>query len=149
MQLDESTSRFEVWKDTWVMVKDHPFGIGLANFARVFQEYKMSNIADRQFLYAHNDVLQLLAEGGWPGFLGVAVGVLLFLGRGVGRVSRLHPGTHPLRFFLGAGALSGLVAILFHSFFDFNLQIPANCIYFVVLLSVVSACTNHYLARYR
>jgi hypothetical protein len=43
----------------------------------------------------------------------------------------------PLRFFLAIGALSGLVSIAFHSFFDFNLQIPANCVYFVMLLGIV------------
>jgi hypothetical protein len=35
------------------------------------------------------------------------------------------------------GAFSGLVSISFHSFFDFNLQIPANAVYFVALLAIM------------
>ncbi|UCD90574.1 MAG: hypothetical protein JSW04_03830 [Desulfobacterales bacterium] len=44
---------------------------------------------------------------------------------------------NPFRFFMAIGALSGLVSMAFHSFFDFNLQIPANCVYFVMLLGIV------------
>ena len=46
----------------------------------------------------------------------------------------------PFRFFLAIGALSGLVSIAFHSFFDFNLQMPANCVYFVMLMGIVDVC---------
>jgi len=46
----------------------------------------------------------------------------------------------PFRFFLAIGALSGLVSIAFHSFFDFNLQMPANCVYFVMLMGIIDVC---------
>jgi hypothetical protein len=69
-------------------------------------------------------------------------GFLVFLGINVKRVSRMIPSNDPLRFFLAVGALSGLLSILFHSFFDFNLQIPANGMYFVMLMAIVSACTT-------
>ena len=46
----------------------------------------------------------------------------------------------PLRFFLAVGALSGLVSMAFHSFFDFNLQMPANGVYFVMLMGIVYNC---------
>ena len=46
----------------------------------------------------------------------------------------------PLRFFLAVGALSGLVSLAFHSFFDFNLHMPANLIYFVTLIAIVYNC---------
>jgi hypothetical protein len=45
-----------------------------------------------------------------------------------------------MRFFLAAGAFSGLVSLAFHSFFDFNLQIPANCVYFVTLMAILCSC---------
>jgi hypothetical protein len=32
--------------------------------------------------------------------------------------------------------------LAFHSFFDFNLQIPANSLYFVTLIAILSACTE-------
>jgi len=37
---------------------------------------------------------------------------------------------------LGGGA--GIVAMLVHSFFDFNLQIPSNALLFLLLSAVVS-----------
>jgi hypothetical protein len=45
--------------------------------------------------------------------------------------------TDPFRFFMTIGALSGIVSIAFHSFFDFNLHMPANALYFVMLIGIV------------
>jgi hypothetical protein len=47
-----------------------------------------------------------------------------------------------MRFFLAVGAFSGIISLAFHSFFDFNLQIPANCLYFVTLMAILSSCTE-------
>jgi hypothetical protein len=52
----------------------------------------------------------------------------------------MNPHKDPMRFFLAVGAFSGLVSLAFHSFFDFNLQIPANCVYFVTLMAILCAC---------
>jgi hypothetical protein len=57
------------------------------------------------------------------------------------RIKQLDVQRDPLRFFLAVGAFSGLISMTVHSLFDFNLQIPANCLYFVVLMAVLSACT--------
>ena len=105
------------------------------------------------FLYAHNDYLQLLIEAGWPAAVALVSGFFIFLGVGFRRIIKIRPQYHlpelrgrpkddPLRFFLGAGALSGLVSIGFHSFFDFNLEMPANAVYFVLLMAIVCACTH-------
>ncbi len=61
----------------------------------------------------------------------------------------MSPVKDPLRFFVGAGALSGLVSIGFHSFFDFNLEMPANAVYFVMLMAIVCACTQRTEGRSR
>ena len=52
----------------------------------------------------------------------------------------MKPRHDPLRFFLAVGALSGIVSLAFHSFFDFNLHMPANLIYFVTLIAIVHTC---------
>jgi hypothetical protein len=52
----------------------------------------------------------------------------------------MNPHKDPMRFFLAIGAFSGLMSLAFHSFFDFNLQIPANCVYFVTLMAILCAC---------
>jgi len=117
--------------------KDHPFGTGLATFKQVFQVYNTYDFGDRIVYYAHNDYLQLLVETGWIGFLALVSGFYIFLIRSFRRVKQIKLQDDPFRFFMAIGALSGLVSIAFHSFFDFNLQIPANCVYFVMLLGIV------------
>jgi hypothetical protein len=52
----------------------------------------------------------------------------------------MNPQKDPMRFFLAVGAFSGLISLAFHSFFDFNLQIPANCVYFITLMAILCAC---------
>ncbi len=68
--------------------------------------------------------------------------IFIFIGMGFRRIIKIKPKDDSLRFFLGAGALSGLVSIGFHSFFDFNLEMPANAVYFVLLMAIVCACTQ-------
>jgi len=122
------------------MIKDHPLGIGLAASREVFPVYNTTNFWDVRFLYLHNDYLQLLAEAGWLGFGALVVGFYIFLAKSLFKIRKMHLQADPLRFFLAVGALSGLVSIAFHSFFDFNLQMPANCVYFVMLMGIVYNC---------
>jgi O-antigen ligase len=140
LQISEDNSRLDIWRDSLVMSKDHPLGIGLGNFRHIFPVYNVSNISDTKFLYAHNDYLHLLIEAGIPGFLALVSGFFIFLGKSVYKVKHMKPRHDPLRFFLAVGALSGLVSIVFHSFFDFNLHMPANLIYFVTLIAIVHSC---------
>jgi hypothetical protein len=139
-QLGEGDSRLDIWRDSLVILKDHPLGIGLGNFKDVYPVYNVSRISDTRFLYAHNDYLQLLIEAGIPGFLALVSGFFIFLGKSFYKVKRMKSHHDPLRFFLAIGALSGLVSIAFHSFFDFNLHMPANLIYFVTLMAIVHSC---------
>jgi O-antigen ligase len=140
LRVTEDTSRFDIWRDSLMIVKDHPFGIGLATFKQVFPVYNVSTISETTPYYAHNDYLQLLVEAGWIGFAALVGGFYIFLFRSFRRVKRMRLQEDPFRFFLTIGALSGLVSIAFHSFFDFNLHMPANCVYFVMLIGVVDVC---------
>jgi len=140
MLIGGGDSRLSIWRDSLVIVKDHPLGIGLGNFRHVFPVYNVSNLSDTRYLYAHNDYLQLLVEAGIPGFLALVSGFFIFLGKSFKKVKQMKVHHDPLRFFLAVGALSGLVSIAFHSFFDFNLHMPANLIYFVTLIAIVHTC---------
>ncbi len=142
LMLEGGNSRSLLWKDAWEIVQDHPLGVGLANFSLVFPVYKVQTTHEAFYLYAHNDYLQLLIEAGWPGAVALVGGFFIFIGTGFRRICKMSPAKDPLRFFLGAGALSGLVSIGFHSFFDFNLEMPANAVYFVMLMAIVCACTQ-------
>ncbi|MCJ7700590.1 MAG: O-antigen ligase family protein, partial [Anaerolineales bacterium] len=140
LALSGSVSRLDYWHDSLTIIKDHPLGIGLGNFKRVFPVYNVSVVSDLTITHTHNDYLQLLVEAGWPGFLALVSGFFIFLGKSFFKVKRLSPRDDPLAFFIGIGALSGLVSMTFHSFFDFNLQMPANCIYFITLIALVYVC---------
>ena len=140
LRISKEASRLDYWRDSLMMVMDHPFGIGLATFRQVFPIYNVSTIADATPYYAHNDYLQLLVETGWIGFAALVVGFFVFVVRSFRKVKQMRLQADPLRFFLVIGALSGLVSIAFHSFFDFNLQMPANCVYFVMLMGIVDVC---------
>jgi len=140
LRIGKETSRLDIWRDSIALIKDHPFGIGLAAFKQVFPVYNVSNYTDVQYLYLHSDYLQLLAEAGWIGFLALTGGFYIFLIKSIFKIQHMHLQSDPLRFFLSIGALSGLVSIAFHSLFDFNLHIPANCVYFVMLIGIVYNC---------
>jgi O-antigen ligase len=140
LQISKDTSRLDIWRDSLVMIKDHPLGIGLAASREVFPVYNASNFSDVQFIYLHNDYLQLLAEAGWLGFGALVGGFYIFLITCFLKVKHMSLQADPLRFFLSVGALSGLVSIAFHSFFDFNLHMPAICVYFVMLMGMVYNC---------
>ena len=138
--IDDRNSRIDIWEDSLAIIKDHPMGIGLGNYENVFQVYNQSSASDKKVRYAHNDYLQLLIETGWIGFFSLIGGFVFFIGKSFLLIRRLDDRCDPMRFFLAVGAFSGIISMAFHSFFDFNLQIPANCLYFVVLMAILSSC---------
>jgi len=86
------------------------------------------------FEQAHNDYLQLLAEGGI--LLGAAVVATLAIF--VSEIRRRfreapHEGT---TYWARVGAVIGLVAIAVQSLFEFSLQIPGNAAMFCVLAAI-------------
>ena len=138
LALGQGNSRLDYWKDSLVILADHPLGIGLATFEYVFPVYNVTSLNEAVTPhYLHNDVLQLLVDTGWPGFALLISTYLVFMVRNFRQIRRMDFYVDPLKFFIAIGAFSGLVSISFHSFFDFNLQIPANAVYFVVLLAMV------------
>jgi hypothetical protein len=138
--LKDGDSRLDFWRDSLPIIIDHPLGIGLRNYEKVFPIYNVSMLADKRLEYAHNDYLQILIETGWIGFTTLLTGFLIFIWKSAYRIRHMNPHKDPMRFFLAVGAFSGLVSLAFHSFFDFNLQIPANCVYFVTLMAILYAC---------
>jgi O-antigen ligase len=142
LALSEKMSRIDVWRDSLAMIADHPFGIGLAAFKPLFPLYHTTSLPGGTTpYYLHNDVLQLFTDTGWIGALSLLGGLVWFMVQSVRKVRRMDPAAAPERFFPAVGALSGMMALIFHSFFDFNLQMPANAVYFVMLMAVVEACT--------
>jgi O-antigen ligase len=86
------------------------------------------------FLEAHNDYLQILAEGGLLVGLPVLVAVLIFAGD-VQRRFKEAPKTG-LTYWLRVGAVVGLVSVAVQSLVEFSLQMPGNAVTFVVLVAI-------------
>jgi O-antigen ligase len=84
--------------------------------------------------YAHNDYLQALAETGLVGAVFIASALALFL-----RLAfRDLPHAASDGGWIRLGAALGCCGLLVHSFFDFNLHIPANAAWFAVLAGLAT-----------
>jgi O-antigen ligase len=150
MRIDQDTGRLNLWRDAWLIIGQHPFGVGPGNYQIVEPVFQVNTQTTRLSIHTHNDYLQLLVETGWPGFLLLTAGWLYLLVRGLlGLRIFFRRFGYSRHFFLAAGAWSGLVSMAFHSFFDFNLQIPANLFYFAMLIGILthifpSSYTHHH-----
>jgi len=129
--------RIRIAGATLRIIQDHPYtGTGLGTFALLSPMY-VSWPTNELFDKAHNDYLQLLSEVGLIGFSFVVIWIVALFRSLVSivRDDSQHSSVLPL------GAFCGCFAILIHSFVDFNLQIPANAIYFAALAGLA---TRHY-----
>lgn len=129
----DTEKRDEVARDTVVMWRDHFWvGTGADTF---FQAYVYGGYMSPDSLYyrhAENDYLEIGSGFGFIGFALLGIAVLTSLWQAVlaqrRRGSRVRQG-------LGFASMMGITSILIHSFADFNLHIPANSLWFVVLLA--------------
>ena len=126
--------RWHAWQDTVRIIRDFlPFGSGLGTYGQAMLVYQTG---DRTSIYlqAHNDYLQLLAEGGVlvaiPAALALAtVGALIWR-----RVQA--PDDDVMTRWLRMGAIAGLVGIAVQSVVEFSLQLPGNTAMLVALMAI-------------
>ena len=124
--------RLPIWRDTWRIVSDFWLtGTGLNTYgvATLFYQTVMPEFHLRE---AHNDYLQLVAEGGLLLSLPVACVCVLFA-RDVRRRFRQSRGSS---YWVRLGAVTGIVAIALQSTVEFSLQIPGNAALFAVLCGI-------------
>lgn len=100
-------------------------------YGRQFREF----YAFSDDLFAHNDWVQLAADYGFPALAICAVVVLIHLGVGLDGLTHVlkqrmsnsnRPQSHAVALLLAS--LVALVMFCVRSFFDFNMQIPANAL---------------------
>jgi O-antigen ligase len=114
------------------MVRDFPlFGAGPGTFYTAFTRYRGSDIKPF-YDHAHNDYTEILVESGVIGAALVGSLPLWALLLGVIALSRRRD---PLARGFAFAVVMGVCALAQHSTVDFNLQIPANAVAFVVLLA--------------
>lgn len=122
--------RLTVWTDTVSIVRGFPmFGAGFGCFGEVYPAFRSPEV---RFLYehAHNDALQLLAEGG-------AVAALLAIAILVPIVGATIRGLCRGLGVIGVGAAAALAALFLHSMVDFHFHIPANAALLSILAGTV------------
>jgi O-antigen ligase len=131
---EASLKRAEVWTDSAEIVRNYPlFGTGLGTFQNSYPQYQ-SHSSTTFYDHVHNDYVELLTDTGLAGFiLGGALVVTFFSMLFSAWLKRHRTYTKTI----GAGGMASLIAILVHSFTDFNLHIPANA----MLLTVVAGIT--------
>ena len=123
-------------RDSLRMWRHHPvLGVGLGNFETAYPRYQ-SFPSDMWIDYAHDDYVEAVAETGLVGAILILSALALFLRLAFtdwGRRLRSDGG------WIRLGAALGCCGMLVHSFFDFNLHIPANAAWFAVLAGM--ACS--------
>jgi O-antigen ligase len=132
--LPAATSRLRAWKDTVRIIRDDPMtGTGLDTYGTAMVVYQTSP-RHAHFQEAHNDYLQLAAEGGLLVGLPIVFTLAMFVA-GIRR--RFHEAPKVgITYWLRVGAVIGLVSIGLQSLVEFSLQMPGNAALFAVLAAV-------------
>jgi len=127
-------SRATMWNETIKIIRDHPIlGTGLGTYHTVYPSYATTeNLFGLD--YAHNDYLQILADGGAVGGVIAAWFIIVIFSN----VYRGLQSRDPLFAGLALAGGAGIFAVLVQSLSDTNLQIPSNALLFLVLSGVVS-----------
>jgi O-antigen ligase len=134
--LEAAGTRLMILHDGLKMVRVRPvLGWGLDTFPVVYPQFR-SFSTDLFVNEAHNDYLQVLVEMGVAGFLVVLWFICLLYKEGL---PHRDTWTHDLKSAVRMAALVGCTGILVHSFFDFNLHIPANAVLFYVLAALATS----------
>jgi len=137
MRMQETTELGEwgrrvIWRDTIAMIRDFPLtGVGAGAFKRGMLVYQEGS---RQFFFnhAHNEYLQILAEGG---LLLAIPAALAAIAAGAGMIARFRA-DHTAVFWIRAGAISSLIAMAVQSIFDTSLRTPADGVLFAVIAAI-------------
>jgi O-antigen ligase len=129
---DFSSGRLHFWPIAIKIFLAHPIiGSGFDTFGFAFTRYDTWNGMFR-VEQAHNDYLQIAAEGGVAGLACAAAFMYLLFRKGLTMVASAHG----FRRDAAVGALAGCFGILVHSFFDFPLRTPSNAFFFLILCSI-------------
>lgn len=132
---DISSGRLHFWSVAWQVFTANPIlGAGFEAFGVAYTQFDTRNGVFRTE-QAHNDYLQMLADGGLLGFAIICWFVALIVKKGMAAISR---GRNDFQRVTQVGAFAGSVGILVHSFFDFPLRTASNAFFFLLVLAILS-----------
>lgn len=130
------TGRVTIVRDTLKMLRDRPIlGWGFGTFPVVYPAYR-SFFTNLWVNEAHNDFVQTLAETGVVGFIFAVSFLVLLCRKGIHNLKHWRS---DIQSSIALAAFLGCIGMFVHSFFDFNLQIPANAAFFFALSALVTA----------
>lgn len=114
-------------------------GHGAGSYEVVFISHAGPNFGGH-FDHAHNDYIQFWVEYGLIGSLPLLAFALIAL---FYTFKALRNQQSPYRSGIGFGAMMAIIAIMIHSFTDFNLQIPANAMTFTLVCAIAVLANTH------
>ncbi|HYJ86806.1 MAG TPA: O-antigen ligase family protein, partial [Pyrinomonadaceae bacterium] len=139
MENNTNSSRKEIWSATWQLIKAHPIaGVGFGGYRTAITRYHQAS-GELTPHEAHNDYLELLANGG-------LIGAALFVWFIVAFLRLTGPSLRsPDPSYRAAclGALVGIFGVAIHSFADFGLHITVNAVLLVVLIFIAVQTNLH------
>ena len=126
-------TRDEVVRDTWAYINDHTMtGTGGGSYYAVYPYYKGQDV-NGFYDHAHNDYLQFLSE---YGVIGSSFIMLFVLSSTYTALLVTYRRKNATMQATGFCSFMVIVALMMHSFVDFNLQITANAASAVILLAL-------------
>lgn len=125
--------RAEPWLDALDIARAFmPFGSGLNTYGVATLFFQKRNL-EVHYVEAHNDYLQVAAEGGLLLLLPAALAVAAIV-RAVRR-RFFQAGDDTVTAWVRIGAVTGLLAIALQEAVDFSLQMPGNAVLFTIVLA--------------
>jgi hypothetical protein len=130
--LIDADGRYAIWTDAWRIVQDFWLtGTGLNTFG-VSALFYQASLRGSHMREAHNDYLQLLAEGG----VLLAIPILMAIAAAAFVIQRRLREDVGSIWCIRMGAVTALLAIAAQSLVEFSLQMPANAALFCVICGI-------------
>jgi O-antigen ligase len=141
---DSSDVRLALWQAAMREFQLQPWtGTGAGTYFIYGRKFRGPSV-QMDPVYAHNDYLQILAEFGLAGavlfafFLSTHLWAAISFLREMETLLAARRRTFSLSLALVAGAIFAVVALVVHSVFDFNLQIPGNTLVVAFLFGILA-----------
>lgn len=127
----DSGFRLGAWQDAVSVFQHHPIvGTGLNTYGDAMLSYQTFRASELHFEQAHNDYLELLAEGGLLVGIAFVIAAILLVAEIRNRLAERSDDSYG--YWIRIGATTGLLAIALQESFDFSLQVPANELLFAI-----------------